>query len=190
MRRLLEPHVDPDDVVVLRRLVYTFNALVADRWRDGRVLLAGDAAHMTPQFVGQGMNAGIRDADNLSWKLEAILKQGADPVILDTYQSERAPHAQAMIDFSIFNKSLVSVKNPAKARARDAAMWAAVRTPGLGGWVGNMGMKPKPKYRKGEYLGLPRGLRGVEGTLAPQPTVRTYDGRPFGSTTPSGSAGP
>ena len=66
-------HVDPDDVVVLRRLVYTFNALVADRWRDRRVLLGRDAAHMTPQFVGQGMNAGIRDADNLSWKLEAIL---------------------------------------------------------------------------------------------------------------------
>jgi 3-(3-hydroxy-phenyl)propionate hydroxylase len=177
VRRLLARHVDPDDVVVLRRLVYTFNALVADRWRDGRVLLAGDAAHMTPQFVGQGMNAGVRDADNLSWKLEAILKQGADPAILDTYQSERAPHAKAMIDFSIFNKGLVSVKNPVKARARDAAMWAAVRTPVLGGWVANMGMKPKPKYRKGEYLGLPRGLRGVEGALAPQPTVRTYDGQ-------------
>ena len=65
--------------MVLRRLVYTFNALVADRWRDRRVLLAGDAAHMTPQFVGQGMNAGIRDADNLSWKLDAILRHGADP---------------------------------------------------------------------------------------------------------------
>ena len=79
MRRLLSRHVDPDDVVVLRRLVYTFNALVADRWRDRRVLLAGDAAHMTPQFVGQGMNAGIRDADNLSWKLEAILRARRGP---------------------------------------------------------------------------------------------------------------
>jgi 3-(3-hydroxy-phenyl)propionate hydroxylase len=57
-------------------------------------------------------------------------------------------------------------------------MWAAVRTPGLGDYVRNMGMKPKPKYRKGSYLGLPRGFRGVEGTLAPQATVRTYDGRP------------
>jgi len=178
VRRLLARHVDPDDVVVLRRLVYQFNALVADRWRDGRILLAGDAAHMTPQFVGQGMNAGIRDADNLAWKLEAILVHGADAAILDTYQSERAPHAKAMIDFSIFNKSLVSLKNPVKAKARDAAMWAAVRTPVLGGWVGNMGMKPKPRYRRGEYLGRPRGLRGVEGALSPQPTVRTHDGRP------------
>jgi 3-(3-hydroxy-phenyl)propionate hydroxylase len=178
VRRLLSRHVDPDDVVVLRRLVYTFNALLADRWRDRRVLLAGDAAHMTPQFVGQGMNAGIRDADNLSWKLHAILRHGADPDILDSYQSERSPHAKAMLDFSVFNKSLVSVKHPATAKARDAAMWAAVRTPGLGDYVRNMGMKPKPKYRKGTYLGLPRGFRGVEGTLAPQATVRTHDGRP------------
>ena len=181
MRRLLSRHVDPNDVVVLRRLVYTFNALVADRWRDRRVLLAGDAAHMTPQFVGQGMNAGIRDADNLSWKLQAILRHGADPAILDSYQTERAPHAKAMIDFSVFNKSLVSVKHPAKAKARDAAMWAAMRTPGLGGWVRNMGMKPKPRYPKGAYLGLPRGLRGVEGTLAPQadgPDLRRPAGPP------------
>jgi 3-(3-hydroxy-phenyl)propionate hydroxylase len=178
VRSLLSRHVDPDEVVVLRRLVYTFNALVANRWRDGRVLLAGDAAHMTPQFVGQGMNAGIRDADNLSWKLEAILRHGADPAVLDSYQAERAPHAQAMIDFSVFNKRLVSVKHPAKAKARDIAMWAAVRTPALGGWVRSMGMKPKPKYPRGKYLGMPRRLRGVEGTLAPQPTVRTYDGRP------------
>ncbi len=177
VRELLSRHVDPDQVVVLRRLVYTFNALVADRWRDGRVLLAGDAAHMTPQFVGQGMNAGIRDADNLSWKLHAILRHGADSSILDSYQTERAPHAKAMIDFSVFNKSLVSVKNPVKAKARDAAMWAAVRTPGLSGYVRSMGMKPKPRFQKGAYLGLPRGLRGVEGTLSPQTTVRTYDGR-------------
>jgi 3-(3-hydroxy-phenyl)propionate hydroxylase len=179
VRALLARHVDPDDVVVLRKLVYTFNALVADRWRNGRVLLAGDAAHMTPQFVGQGMNAGIRDADNLSWKLEAILRHGADPAILDTYQAERAPHAKSMIDFSVFNKSLVSVKNPAKAKARDLVMWVAVRTPGVSGYVRAMGMKPTPRYRRGSYLGLPRRWRGVEGTLSPQPMVRTYDGRPM-----------
>ena len=78
------------------------------------------------------MNAGIRDADNLSWKLQAVLRQGADPAILDSYQSEGSPHAKAMIDFSVFNKSLASVKHPAKAKARDVALWAAVHTPGLG----------------------------------------------------------
>jgi 3-(3-hydroxy-phenyl)propionate hydroxylase len=178
VRRLISTYVNPNDVVVLRQLVYTFNAVVAERWRDGRVLLAGDAAHMTPQFAGQGMNAGIRDAGNLSWKLEAVIRHGADPAVLDSYESERRPHAKAMIDFSVFNKALVSMKHPVKAKARNAAIWTALRTPWLSGWVRNMGIKPKPRYPKGSYLGLPRGFRGVEGQLAPQPQVRTHDGRP------------
>jgi len=177
VRTLMSRYVNPDDVVVLRRLVYTFNALVADRWRDGRVLLAGDAAHMTPQFVGQGMNAGVRDADNLSWKLEAVLRHGADPTVLDTYETERRPHAKAMIDFSVFNKSLVSIKHPVRAKARDAAMRTALHVPGLGGWVRRAGMKPKPRFKAGAYLGLPRRPLGIEGTLPPQPVVRRYDGR-------------
>ncbi len=178
VRRLMSRYVNPDEVVVKRQLVYTFNAVVADRWRTGRILLAGDAAHMTPQFVGQGMNAGVRDADNLSWKLEAVLRHGADPAILDTYESERRPHAKAMIDFSVFNKSLVSVKDPIRAKARDAAMWTALHTPGVGGWVRRAGMKPKARFKKNAYLGLPRRPLGIEGTLAPQPVVRRYDGRP------------
>ena len=177
VRRLIGRYVDVDEVVVDRRLVYTFNALNADRWRDGRILLAGDAAHMTPQFVGQGMNSGVRDADNLSWKLEAVLRQGADPRLLDSYESERKPHTQAMIDFSVFNKSVVSIKSPVKALARNLAMRAAVHTPVLGGWVSSAGMKPKPRFKRGTHLGLRRRLRGVEGTLAPQPVVRRYDGR-------------
>ena len=179
VHRLIGQYVDVDEVEVKRKLVYTFNAVVADRWREGRVLLAGDAAHMTPQFIGQGMNAGVRDADNLSWKLQAILRHGADPVILDSYETERRPHAKAMIDLSVLNKSLVSVKNPARARARDVGLWTALRTPGLGRWVRRAGMKPRPRFKRGKYLGLPRrGVRGIEGTLPPQPVVRRYDGRP------------
>jgi len=177
VRRLMSRYINPDEVVVIRQLVYTFNAVVADQWRNGRVILAGDAAHMTPQFIGQGMNAGIRDSDNLSWKLEAVIKHGADQKILDTYEAERRPHAKAMIDLSVFNKSLVSVKHPAKAMGRDLMMRTALLTPVLGAWVQRMGMKPRPRFQKGAYLGLPRGLRGVEGTLPPQPEVRTYDGR-------------
>ncbi|MET3963104.1 3-(3-hydroxy-phenyl)propionate hydroxylase [Marmoricola sp. OAE513] len=177
VRRLMSQYIDPEEVVVIRKLVYTFNAVVADTWRNGRVLLAGDAAHMTPQFIGQGMNAGIRDSDNLSWKLHSVLRHGADPKILDTFESERRPHAKAMIDLSVFNKSLVSIKHPVQATGRDIALRSAMRTPGLGPWMRRMGMKPKPRFKKGAYLGLPRGLRGVEGTLPPQPEVRTYDGR-------------
>ncbi|WP_258794876.1 FAD-dependent monooxygenase [Tsukamurella tyrosinosolvens] len=177
VRRLIGRYVDVDEVTVARRLVYTFNAVVADRWREGRILLAGDAAHMTPQFIGQGMNAGVRDADNLSWKLQAILQQGADPAILDTYESERRHHAKAMIDLSVFNKSLVSVQSPALARSRDLALRTAIHVPALGAWVRRAGMKPKPRFRRGEYLGLERRpVRGIEGTLPPQPVVRRYDG--------------
>ena len=178
VHRLVGRYVDMDEVEVKRKLVYTFNAVTADRWREGRILLAGDAAHMTPQFIGQGMNAGVRDADNLSWKLHSILKHGASEAILDTYETERKPHAKAMIALSVFNKSLVSVKNPVGAKARDAAMVTAIHTPGLGGWVRRAGMKPKPRFRKDAYLGMPRGIRGAEGTLPPQPVVRRYDGRP------------
>lgn len=178
VQRLIGQFVAVDEVEVRRQLVYTFNALTADKWREGRILLAGDAAHMTPQFIGQGMNAGVRDADNLSWKLAAILRHGADLSILDSYERERKPHAQAMINVSVLNKSLVSVKNPAAAKARDAALWIGLRTPGIGHWIREAGMKPKPRFKKG-YLGLPRGLRGKEGTLPPQPLVRRYDGRPI-----------
>ncbi|WP_280349863.1 bifunctional 3-(3-hydroxy-phenyl)propionate/3-hydroxycinnamic acid hydroxylase [Nocardia abscessus] len=178
VRRHIARFVDPDEVQVLRKLVYTFNAVVADRWRDGRILIAGDAAHMTPQFIGQGMNSGVRDADNLSWKLTAIIEHGAAPEILDSYESERRPHAKAMIDLSVLNKKLVSIDNKVFAAARDIGLTTALRVPGLGGWIRGAKMKPRPRFRRGAYLGLPRrGLRGIEGTLAPQPDVRDYDGR-------------
>ncbi|MBF6219995.1 bifunctional 3-(3-hydroxy-phenyl)propionate/3-hydroxycinnamic acid hydroxylase [Nocardia abscessus] len=178
VRRHIARFVDPDEVQVLRKLVYTFNAVVADRWRDGRILIAGDAAHMTPQFIGQGMNSGVRDADNLSWKLTAIIEHGAALQILDSYESERRPHAEAMIDLSVLNKKLVSIDNKVLAAARDIGLTTALRVPGLGGWIRGAKMKPRPRFRRGAYLGLPRrGLRGIEGTLAPQPEVRDYDGR-------------
>ncbi|MEV6101993.1 bifunctional 3-(3-hydroxy-phenyl)propionate/3-hydroxycinnamic acid hydroxylase [Nocardia sp. NPDC051981] len=177
VRRHIERFVNPDEVEVLRKLVYTFNAVIADRWRVGRILIAGDAAHMTPQFIGQGMNSGVRDADNLSWKLTAIIEYGASQSILDSYESERRPHAKAMIDLSVFNKALVSVDNKLVAAARDLALTTALRVPGLGGWIRGAKMKPSPRFRRDAYLGLPRrGWRGVEGELAPQPEIRTFDG--------------
>ena len=129
VRRLLAQYVDVDKVEVLRRLVYTFNALVAERWRDGRVLLAGDAAHMTPQFMGQGMSSGVRDAHNLAWKLEAVLRKGADPKLIDTYESERKPHAKEMIDISVKMKDFVSIANPFLAKLRNVVVKTLLMTP-------------------------------------------------------------
>lgn len=178
-QRLMARYVAPDDVIIDRQLVYTFNALVASRWREGRIFLAGDAAHMTPQFIGQGMNAGIRDADNLSWKIADVLRRGADPAILETYESERRGHAKAMIDLSVLNKDIVSTSRPGAIRARDWGMGLGSRTPGLDKVIREMKVKPRPRFRRGGYLGLPRGVRGVEGTLMPQPGVRSSRGRPL-----------
>lgn len=171
--QLLSRHVDPADVVIDRQLVYTFNALVADRWRVGRIFLAGDAAHMTPQFIGQGMNAGIRDADNLSWKLADVIHRRLDPSILDTYEPERRPHAKAMIDLSVFNKDLVSTGNRALGRLRDLGLPVLSRMPFAGASIRQARMKPRPRFR-GSYLGLPRRRRRTsapEGSLFPQPRV-------------------
>ena len=94
--RLLAP-VDPAAVEFVRAVEYTFRAQVADRWRAGRVLLAGDAAHLSPPFVGQGLGLGLRDVHQLAWKLADVLRGEAGDDLLDTYQAEREPHARALI---------------------------------------------------------------------------------------------
>ena len=176
--RLLAQYVDVDKVEVLRRLVYTFNALVAERWRDGRVLLAGDAAHMTPQFMGQGMSSGVRDTHNLAWKLEAVLRKGADPKLIDTYPSERKPHAKEMIDISVKMKDFVSIANPVLAKTRNIVVKTLLVTPKVGDYIREARFKPPPTYPNGDYFGLPRRRRNsAEGRPIPQPRVRTYDGR-------------
>ncbi len=179
VQRLLAQYVDVDKVEVLGELVYTFNALVAERWRDGRVLLAGDAAHMTPQFMGQGMSSGVRDAHNLAWKLEAVLRKGADPKLIDTYQSERKPHAKEMIDISVKMKDFVSLANPVLAATRNVV----VRT-----LLDDAESRRLHSRRRASSRRRPirtatiSGSREVDGTAPkggpfPQPQVRTYDGR-------------
>ncbi len=129
--RLLAPwNVTPDNAVLERHAVYTFQARWADRWRDGRVLLAGDAAHQMPPFAGQGMCSGIRDAANLAWKLDLVVGGLADPAILDTYAHERLDNVRAVIDFSMELGKVICVSDPDEAAARDAAMTAAVE-PGV-----------------------------------------------------------
>ncbi|GAA4413450.1 bifunctional 3-(3-hydroxy-phenyl)propionate/3-hydroxycinnamic acid hydroxylase [Actinokineospora soli] len=92
---------DVDQLTFLRQTCYTFRGVVADRWRDGRVFLLGDAAHQTPPFIGQGLCAGIRDAANLTWKLALVLTGAADDRLLDTYEAERRPHARRVVRLAI-----------------------------------------------------------------------------------------
>jgi len=124
---LIEALLAPWDcgaVEIERRAVYRFHGLVAETWRAGRVLLAGDAAHQTPPFAGQGMCSGLRDAANLAWKLDAVLKGQADEALLDTYQPEREPHARALIELAIGMGRIVCALDPDAAAARDQQMLA------------------------------------------------------------------
>ena len=84
-------------VEIWRSAVYRFHALLAERWRHGRVFLLGDACHQTPPFLGQGMCAGIRDAGNLAWKLAMVLQEGAPDALLDSYEQERKPHVRTLV---------------------------------------------------------------------------------------------
>jgi 3-(3-hydroxy-phenyl)propionate hydroxylase len=113
--------------VLERHAVYTFGARWADRWRNARVLIAGDAAHQMPPFAGQGMCAGLRDAANLAWKLDLVLRGAARETLLDTYQSERAPHVAAMIEGSVALGRIICVADRDEAAARDRRMIAEQR---------------------------------------------------------------
>lgn len=174
---LLSKYVDPDKFEIKRKLVYTFNALMADTWRNGRVLLAGDAAHMTPQFMGQGASSGVRDAFNLGWKLSAVLRGQGGDALLDSYYAERRDHAQAMIDVSVMMKNVVSMTHPVATALRDLLFKIGLSTPILREYLQSGGWKPSPVYTRGAYLGLPRRRRkGPEGAMSPQPAVRRIDG--------------
>jgi len=123
---LLRPWgVTPDNAVLERHAVYTFRGALADRWRDGRVLIAGDAAHLTPPFAGQGLCAGFRDAAALAWRLDLVLRGIAGPALLDSYESERKDHAQAWIFNAIELGKVICVLDPGAAAQRDAGMKAA-----------------------------------------------------------------
>ncbi|MES2282678.1 MAG: bifunctional 3-(3-hydroxy-phenyl)propionate/3-hydroxycinnamic acid hydroxylase [Pseudomonadota bacterium] len=117
--KLVSRWVTPADATLERAAIYTFHSVIATGWRRGRLLLAGDACHQTPPFLGQGMCAGIRDAANLAWKLEAILQGRADEELLDSYEEERSPHVRSLIELAVKLGSIIQTTDPAEAKARD-----------------------------------------------------------------------
>lgn len=121
----------PENSVMERHVMYTFRARWADEWRRGRVFLAGDAAHLMPPFAGQGMCAGIRDAENLVWKLDAVMSKGADDSLLDTYGPERTEHVRYFIELSMGLGQVICVTDPQAAAARDTQLKAVLADPTL-----------------------------------------------------------
>ncbi|MBL6616728.1 MAG: bifunctional 3-(3-hydroxy-phenyl)propionate/3-hydroxycinnamic acid hydroxylase [Reyranella sp.] len=151
----------PDDARLERAAVYTFHSVVQQGWRKGRLLLAGDACHQTPPFLGQGMCAGMRDAANLAWKLAAIIKVDAPDSLLDTYESERLPHVRTFIDLAVKLGAILQETDREAAAARDRRFEADAEVFDF----------PQPQLGPGYRLDAPPPV----GTIFPQP--RLTDGR-------------
>jgi 2-polyprenyl-6-methoxyphenol hydroxylase-like FAD-dependent oxidoreductase len=162
---LLEGRMRPDQGEIVRYAVYTFRSLVADTQRAGNVLIAGDAAHLMPPFMGEGMCSGIRDVANLAWKLDRVLRGRASDTLLDTYTSERAPQNHASIAMSVEMGKVSCVLDAEIAAARDQALRGGLLPP----------PPPLPRLGPGAHLG--RGADDeLAGGLAVQGTLRIPGG--------------
>ncbi len=150
VRELLGRHVpEPDKLNVIRARVYTHNSRVAGSFVVGRVCLAGDAAHITPPWIGQGLNAGLRDALNLAWKLAWIHQGRLKPELLSSYHDERHAHAKAMIDLADMFGAVLSQRNRAVAWLRDRFFLSIKNIPKVRDYVLQMKFKPMPRFSKG-----------------------------------------
>lgn len=174
LARVLPARVGPR---VIRRRVYMHHARIAPTFRQGRVLLAGDAAHLMPVWQGQGFNTGIRDATNLAWKLALAVDGRAGDALLDTYTQERHGHAAAMIDLSVLVGKIFVPSNPALKFVRNLVGPMLARIPRLRRYIAEMRFKPMPFFESGAVLhrGGPDPKASV-GKMFMQPHVATAAG--------------
>ncbi|WP_166459831.1 bifunctional 3-(3-hydroxy-phenyl)propionate/3-hydroxycinnamic acid hydroxylase [Amycolatopsis pithecellobii] len=159
---LLEPWVGPQDAELIRQTVYEFRSIVADTFRRGSVLLAGDAAHVMPPFLGQGMSSGIRDAATLGWMFDLVLAGAAGPELLDLYTASRRPHVLDYIEESVRIGTVVCETDPVRAAQRREDLRSATELPA----------PFEPPIGAGFHDGDP-----LAGHLAVQPLLRTNDGK-------------
>ncbi len=183
--RLLQPWTgrsDLDGLQITRSATYTFRAQMASRFRSGRIFLLGDAAHLTPPFIGQGLAGGLRDADNLAWKLAHVLTGRAGEDLLDTYDRERRPHATALVKKAVRVGWAMTGGQDRAAAVRRIALAAAVRSDRI---CQAMGSTATPRLKAGALQPSPRRFlpSGVPpalrvGGLIPNPLVSAGDGPP------------
>src|SRR5690242_10930523 len=173
---------DLDGLEIIRSATYPFRAQMASRFRRGRVFLLGDAAHLTPPFIGQGLAGGLRDADNLAWKLAYVLTGRAGEDLLDSYDSERRPHATALVRKAVRVGWAMTGGQDQAAAVRRIALAAAVRSDRI---CQAMGSTATPRLAAGALQAAPRRPfgRGVPaplrpGGLFPNPLVSAGDGPP------------
>jgi 3-(3-hydroxy-phenyl)propionate hydroxylase len=174
---LLRLYGTDDRAVLRRKVVYTFHARMADRWRAGRIFLAGDAAHLTPPFAGQGMNSGVRDAHNLAWKLAAVVSGQLGDALLDSYDTERRDHAAEMIQLAIRMGQVMMPRGRAQALVFQTFFRALALYPAARSYFAEMKYKPKPRFNRGFLLAPKSGLKeSLVGKLFPQALVMTGAG--------------
>lgn len=176
MRKLLAKVLpDPDRIELIRSRVYTHNARLAGSFRQGRVLLAGDAAHIMPVWQGQGYNSGMRDASNLAWKLSLVIKGLASDRLLDSYELERRDHAKAMIDLSVLAGHVLAPPKRWQGTLRDGVSWLLNYVPPVKRYFVEMRFKPMPQYTRGALI-VPSEKGSPVGKMFIQPKVLTDAG--------------
>lgn len=175
VKRLLAPWADADSIEIERTAVYRFHARVADRFSVGRCFLAGDAAHITPPFAGQGLVAGLRDAANLSWKLAWVVRGQANPAILGSYTEERQPHAREMIGMALLMGRLVMPANRLRAFLIHGFMSLLRLVPAGRSLFEELKIKPKNTFKSGLFSRKPYPSKLLAGATFPQCFVRKSD---------------
>src|SRR3984957_13848352 len=165
--------ITPEHVKILRAVIYSHHVRVADRWRAGRVFLAGDAAHAMPPWIGQGMSAGVRDAANLCWKLAAVRRGQAPDSLLDSYQAERKPHVTEVTRRACRTGRIITERNRAITVVRNHLLRNILRVPAVSAGLDKFTWIPDARYREG-FLSSVRN-RAV-GWQIPQPWVTNADG--------------
>mgnify|MGYP001814868502 CR=1 FL=1 len=173
IRDLLAPHTDAERVNIYRKRVYNFHAIVAERWQSGRVLLAGDAAHMTPPFAGQGLNSGLRDVRNLAWKLAGAVRGDYSGTLLASYEEERSGHARELIDTALALGAQIQPIDPALAAERDAFFTALNSDPAAMADFRSGLMRPIMERSLDRGLVLSSEEHALNGRLLIQPRVNT-----------------
>lgn len=176
LRKLLSKVLpNPDRIELIRSRVYTHNARLAGRFRQGRVLLAGDAAHIMPVWQGQGYNSGMRDALNLAWKLALVIKGLAADSLLDSYEQERRDHAKAMINLSVLAGHVLAPPKRWQGTLRDGVSWLLNYLPPVKRYFVEMRFKPMPQYTRGALI-VPTAKGSPVGKMFIQPKVLTDAG--------------
>jgi 3-(3-hydroxy-phenyl)propionate hydroxylase len=180
-RLLVDQGVDPDNIEVLRAVIYSHHVRFAAKWRAGRIFLAGDAAHVMPPWIGQGMASGVRDVNNLCWKLAGVINGELPESVLDSYAPERMPHVRSMTAAAVFFGRVITERRRPVTAVRDPLFRVAMKAPFVGAFLRDGSWFPETRYTKGLLAvaaskASSRRAGKLVGQMVPQPWVQAADG--------------